>query len=520
MPPVTRRVHAAYPVLAALAVGLAALALLAAPRPAGAQAAPEVRDTQIAIDFPRELTFSALVENADALAEAVLFYKILPESALTRRPAEIQRGDVTRLTAALPTGRDQIYVPAGADIEWYWQLTTTDGSPLETARQIYRYEDPRYEWRSVSEGLLTFHYYEDEERARGFLRAGLETLASMGALLDVRLAFPVRAYLWSNQSDASGVARSRSETFDELVLTGGTRALADLLHIFQPTAWVLRHELTHILAKQAGEGGIGSLPSWIDEGTATYAEGDWRSRRGNALAFAAQADALFNVRSMGSVTNQPGRIDVFYGQAADLVTLLIDDFGAEEFAHLFAVFNEGSTVDNALQTVYGFDRDGLDALYRQSLGVAPRGSGEDLSTSIEDEPIPAPSVGEEGAGEAIGTPGEQAGSAEDVAAAGRTGAEIDARQAEIEGRLAARRSAPTFGAGDGFPWAGVVTGLGGGALLISLVLVWLLLLERRPAAPAAATAVGPAAPPPGPGGGWAGWRGRDGEEPPNRPTDG
>ncbi len=491
-------------VLAALA--LSALLMTAA----SAQQGPSIVETQIVNEWPRELDFSALVDNGDALSEAILFYTVLPEGALTRRPAEIARGDVTRVTASVPTNRDRIWIPAGAEIEWYWELTAVDGGVEETDLQLYRYEDP-HDWREVREGNLSVFYYQDESTALQLLGAGNEAMARISELLQVELDIPVRVYVWSNPGDARGVENVQSETFDEQVLTGGTRVLADLLHVFAPTRWIVQHELTHVLTKIAGEGGLGSIPAWLNEGVATYAEGDWRSRRGRPVDFAVENDLLLSVRSMGSTSNEPGEVDLFYGQSADLVTFLIDQFGEEQLAELFAVFKRGSTVDNALQSVYGFDRDGLDDRYRQSLGLEARVRGEDRSTRIEDDesgvrpggdtetaeepatPATAPAEDEAAAPveDEAGTPAEE----ETATAAARSDEQIEARRAEIERRRASRRAAPSFGGGADFPWDEVATGLGGGMLLLSVALFWLM-LGGRPAQPAAVEA-GPeeAAPP-------------------------
>ena len=356
-----------------LAVAAAGAVFSAAPGVAAqAPDGPEVLSTQQRNDFPSMVEFSALVENGDAVDSAILFYTVRPEGAITRLVADLTRGDVVRLSATIPTNRQGIYIPAGADIEWFWELTTTDGDTIQTDPQVYRYEDPRYTWQTVTAGTLSVYYYADEDGAQRLLEAGTEVLVEMSALLNVSVETPISIYVWQQPSDAVGVERVESEAFEELVITGGTRVLADLLHVFQPTRWVVRHELTHILTKLAGEGGIGRLPAWLDEGTATYAEGDWRSRRGGALNFAVNNDQLLSVRSLGSVTNIPGQVDLFYGQSGALVSYLIDEFGPEQFAGLFAVFKQGSTVDNALINVYGLDRDALDTRFRASVGLEPR----------------------------------------------------------------------------------------------------------------------------------------------------
>ena len=460
-----------------------------------AQDAPSVLSTTQQTRWPTAVDFSAVVEGADLLEEAIFFYRVLPEGAITRQVAELDVGDVSRLSASVPTGNATTYIPAGADIEWFWQLTATDGEVIETERELFRYEDPRYDWRALRGENLILHYYDGNEAAAELLfREGEEAIAEMSELLEITLDFPARVYMWANSGDASGVEFTESESFEQLIITGGTRVLADLVHIFEPTVWVVRHELTHILTKVAGEGGIGNIPSWLDEGTATDAESDWRARRGEALNFAIESDQLYNVRSMVSVSNVPGRVDIFYGQAADLVTYLINTFGEDQFAEFFAVFKRGSTVDNALLDIYGFDRDGLDDAYRELLGLPALERAEDRSTTIEDEaiaPIGSPvdtadAVPEAAAGDAAedATPTADAASADpEDEIVPRSDEEIAARVAVLERRLATRRPGPVFTNGSDFPWDELVTGVGAGALVLGLVLFLLLL---RPTSPTSA----------------------------------
>ena len=466
--------------LLALATTFAVGQALQAPQ-LRAQSAPSIVSTTQQINFPADISFSALVENGDQLAEAILFYRILPEGPITRQVAEISSGDVTRLAASIPTAGMGTWIPAGSRIEWNWRLTDNDGASVDTDDQLFHYEDPRYDWVPIEdERLVLFYYGDNRGTAERLHRQGSEVIDQMSALLGVELDFQARVYMWASPADASGVERVESQSFEEQVITGGTRVLADLVHMFQPTTWVVRHELTHILTKIAGEGGIGSIPAWLDEGTATYSEIDWRARRGAALNFAIETDQLFSVRALSSPANEPGRVDIFYGQSGDIVTYLITTFGEKSFAELFTIFKRGSTVDNALEEVYGLDRDSLTNAYRGFVGLEELAAAEDRSTLIEDEPINPISTPTDTDESPDAT--EASGAAESPAAA-RTDEAIEARRAEIEDRFANRRVGPVFDLGGDFPWEGVVTGVGGGALLMGLVLFWLLLRdsERRSA---------------------------------------
>ena len=482
---------------------LMAGAWIALPAGVAAQTAPSIVATTIDRgNFPRDLTFSALVENGESLEAAVLFYQVPPEGAITRRTAEITEGDVTRIEATAPTNAGQIYIPPGADIEWWWGLTGSDGETTETERSTFRYADPRYDWQVVEDELLQLYYYENENAAQALHVVGREAIARMGALLGVEPDFPARIYLWANSEDAIGVEQVQSDTFEQLIFTGGTRVLADLVHVFSPQPWIVAHELTHVLTKLAGES-IAGLPAWLDEGTATYAEVDWRARRGLPLQAALEGDRVLSVRSIGSSTNSPGDVDLFYGQSADIVTVLIDEFGEEQFSELFRVFKDGTTVDAALLAVYGFDREGLDTFYRENRGLEAREATEDRSTQIEDAPIGAVGASQDAAqtargddpADAVDGAGTQADTEADSAAAQaeaeeagtpRDASQVAARQEAVEAWNNTIRAGPVFGPGDGFPWEVVVTGAGGGALLASLVMLFVVLGRgpRTAAAPA------------------------------------
>jgi hypothetical protein len=65
-------------------------------------------------------------------------------------------------------------------------------------------------------------------------------------------------------------------------------------------------------------------------------------------------------------------VNLFYGQSWSLVSFLVDTYGADKFAALFAEMKSGKTTDAALEAVYGFDQDGLEDEWRAGVGLPPR----------------------------------------------------------------------------------------------------------------------------------------------------
>lgn len=467
-----------------LAVVIAGVAALWVAGPASAQA-PEVIATDFRQpDWPATVSVSALARGD--IAEATLLYRVLPEGAITRLGAEIASGDAVRLEAEIPTARadGRIWIPAGSRFEWQWQLIDSEGVEHLTEPELWAYEDPRYEWREVRRGKVIVHFYDPaEELATVLAGAGNESLTSGEALLGVELEFPIHVYVWLGSEDAAGVDRPRPESYEEAVVTGGQRVLADLIHVFTPTRWVVRHEVRHVLTKVAGEGGIGSLPAWLDEGTATISEGDWRERRMPAVEAAIRADRTLSLRAMQTTSNVAGQVDLFYGQSALIVELLIAEYGEDQFRRLYEVFRGGSTTENALREVYGFGRDELEDQWRASVGLAPRERGEDRSTTVEDEVIAGPVIADaedEGETEAVAEEAERSEESEESAgdeSAGedeavaeslgddesgeeeeaawvdrRSEEERSERFQEIRARQSERRAGPAFTVDSGFAW--------------------------------------------------------------------
>jgi len=496
--------------LATAGIVAAAWTFVASVSPLNAQSAedgPTVQGTRFENGWPDSVTVTALVGGAEDVESATFLYAVLPEGALTREPAEVASGDVTRVTAVFPTRDPMLWIPAGADFKWQWEFVYANGEKFETEPEIWRYEDPRFEWQSLKEGPLEVAWYDDRGVAQTMLDEGIKALEEISPFLGLDEPIPIKVYVWANSEDARQVERIQSERFEESVITGGTRVLADLVHIYQPSRWVIRHELTHVLTKLAGEGPYGDLPAWLDEGMATIAEGDWLERRGGALQYAINNDVVLSLRSMESPSNRPGFVDIFYGQSAAIVLYLITEYGPEKMNELFRRFKEGSGVDDALLSVYSFDRDGLDDEWRASVGLGPREASEDRSTVIEDEVISGPEVADDDqssaqANEAAEDPAEESRqdveqdaqqdssqqaaestADEDEEAAqetvsSRSDDEIEERVAEIERRQNERRPRPVFVVSGPFPWEWPLIGIAGALVILSGLLLVRVLTSR------------------------------------------
>ena len=125
------------------------------------------------------------------------------------------------------------------------------------------------------------------------------------------------------------------------------------------------HESTHLLLNQA----IGTIappvPSWLDEGFASYMDPSVKILSGRSLS-----SSTNSLRAMNTVTGTPHTIGTFYKKSLSVVAFMIDEFGEDMFQRFIGQLSSGNTVDDSLVIVYGFDVDGLDALWGSQMSVS------------------------------------------------------------------------------------------------------------------------------------------------------
>jgi len=326
----------------------------------------------VANNFPDEVVFRLSATGNTDIQKVTVLYQILPDGVPAYGVPEFASGRQVQASFHLNANDGQVYLAPGAEIRYHWEIEDVAGDVVATEPATFVYQDTRYEWESASEGNVSVLWYGSGDSV-SYLRVARDTLDRMSALLGAQVDFPVKVWVYDDNNDMLAALPRQSQGQEIERRTAGVRVTSDtVLMLADGGGDILRHELTHVVTKVAGEGSYGGLPAWLDEGTAMYAQAEPGEGFTSALEGAVSRDRLLSVRSMTSPTGDPDKISLFYGQAWSLVSFLVKEYGEAKFAQLFAVFKEGSTTDNALQQVYGFDQGGLEDAWRASLGLAPR----------------------------------------------------------------------------------------------------------------------------------------------------
>jgi len=356
---------------AILATAAVALALLTAPLPvvAGSITAGE---TDVESEDPRSISFRVSVEAESSLAAATFSYKVLnPDGNVGGGgEADFVPATQTDATFVLQTITASRYIPVGSEFVISWELTDLDGTTVVTEEESFFFLDGRYEWQSRTEGAVTaFWYGSNDDRADLAFEATRSALEDTQALLEAEVPYPVKVMVWGSESEGELAQQPRGETFDSQVVTGGQRVAPDLIFVFTPNVDVVRHEVAHIVTKVAGDGPFTRVPAWLDEGTAVFIQTSPGQGYSTAVNFAIQSGAPLNLRSLQSPANEASKVNLFYGQSWSTVDFMIEEFGRESFAELYRTVKAGSPTDEALETLYGVNQDGLYNLWREANGM-------------------------------------------------------------------------------------------------------------------------------------------------------
>lgn len=339
--------------------------------------------------FSEQIVFHLTAESSSEINEITLIYRI--------GDAHVTNSAHPEFTPAKRVGAEYVWrlqrgeIPPGSDIEYSWRIKDAAGNGLETELVTFTYMDNRFNWQSLTEDKVILYWYDaDQTFGRELLDSAVESLSRLEENVGVELEKPVKILVYQSKTDMQEALISQGTIYEEHIITLGVVVATDivLLHGTHPEVnRTIAHELTHVVVHLATDNPYAEIPAWLDEGLAMYNEGKLRSGNARALEKGIRENRLLSVRSLTSMTGNPDEVNLFYGEVYSIVEFLLETYGREKMSELLKVFKEGSLTDDALLEVYGFDQDELDAQWRESIDVPPR--GEEVTPEVPEAKEPA-----------------------------------------------------------------------------------------------------------------------------------
>ena len=328
-------------------------------------------------EFPDGIRFKVKARSTEEIDDIRVRFRIVggqPRSAY--RVAEFEPGTEVEAEAFLKSGGSGGSIPPGAILSYSFEIRDKGNNVLRTSREQFTYTDIRFEWHTLTEGLIMVHAYGDnaEEDARVVMGAAQYAIERMTPVLGVEITEPFSIVSYNNYRDMIAAVPFRAQAVREQLITQGI-AFTDervlLVHHDASVESTTSHEFTHLLVAEATGHIQGDVPSWLNEGLAEYANIVEDRQYGAALQRGIQRGTIKPLWFLNTFSGSPEDIIVAYGQGTSVVYHMINWEGEAKMADLMTALGETRDIDKALEQVYGFDVRGLDARWREDIGLAP-----------------------------------------------------------------------------------------------------------------------------------------------------
>jgi len=328
-----------------------------------------ILDSSARPEFPYRLNFSLSAESDVNITDIRLCYRV-DRIGFARVTSEVYIGFASAKTVNIEWPLDMVKIgglPTGSSLEYWWAVEDAQGDRVETAPAQVNFDDTRYSWQSLTEGKVTMYWYEgDQSFAQELMATAQQALARLAEDTGAELEKPAKLYIYANSQDLQGAMIYPQEWTGGVAFTRhGIMAIGITPANLDWGKRAIAHELTHLVIHQMALNPYNDLPVWLDEGLAMHTEGPLETTFSDYLSRAIVENSLISVQSLSSPFSAYAEESVLaYAQSYSLVDFLITNYGQGKMLELLNTFSQGSSYDGALEKVYGFDMDGLDALWR------------------------------------------------------------------------------------------------------------------------------------------------------------
>ncbi len=346
-------------------------------------------------EFPDGLHFDVSMNAPVEIVEARMRFRVLGEQVSRNAPLEFAPGRQVTTELLVRTDTAARYIPPGAEIEYSVEAVDATGNVVESQPQRTIFLDPRFEWTRIDASGVYLHYYGGQEgRARRALEAAQEALERMGSLMGVEERDTLRLTVYNSIRAMRVALPPRSEVQEAILVTEGVSfgdtGVVLLLGENPEVEGVAAHETVHFLMRFAVGRGARSVPVWLNEGLAEYANPFPSFSFENVFSRRLYDNTLLPLTSLTSAPGRPEDALLMYGQSESVVTYMIETYGEEPLQNLLKGLRDGATIDEALIASYGIDRTGLEQEWRTRIGAPPLAATP--SRSALPTPIPRPTL--------------------------------------------------------------------------------------------------------------------------------
>jgi hypothetical protein len=336
-----------------------------------------ISDSSVSVNFPGSITFNISAGSDVNITDIRLHYQVE-----RMEHAQITAEVYVAFTPAKSVKTQWVWdmrktggLPPGSSVTYWWTVKDASSGKIETTPDIIHIEDGRYDWQTMQQGQVKLFWYEGNATfADELMTTAQQALTRLKDSSGAELESPVSLYIYASQADLLGSMIFPQEWTGGVAFSQFGIIAIGIAPDSASLAWgkrTISHELTHLVVNQVTFNPYNGLPTWLNEGLAMTAEGELDQYFVDVLSAAEANNALISVRSLSSpFSAYTDKSLLAYAESYEIVSYLINEYGREKMLELLHAFRQGSGYDEALNGVYGFDMDGLNAQWQAKAEVA------------------------------------------------------------------------------------------------------------------------------------------------------
>jgi hypothetical protein len=333
-----------------------------------------IYENEAQLNYPDGLIFKLQVESNAVIEKVTLIYwteERSCQSGTAHKDMDFDPAAELELEWEWEFHRDST-IPPGVVIEWQWEIIDSDGIVTITDPKQKVIQDQRHDWQEISRDGLTIQWYRGENSfGEDVHHIGLDSLDHVSKIMGIEVEDDIRIVIYPSPDEVREAVKFTADWVGGVAFP--KHKVIIITGIPGQDEWfasVIPHEMSHLLLEAHTFNCLGNwLPNWFREGVAECAESEMDEDDSDRIRFAYRNDMLPSLRSLVlSFSQDSQQADLDYLVSKAVVDYLIQEYRAEKMGELLDQLGTGQMIDPALQEVYGFDTDGLDAAWRKSLG--------------------------------------------------------------------------------------------------------------------------------------------------------
>jgi hypothetical protein len=343
-------------------------------------------------EFGETMTFQMTAQSsAGDIIGATVYVRAFGLERTFVGPAHLTQGQ--EITATYTLNLHMLPLPPFAPVQYWWEISASEGASLITEPQTFLYEDNRFEWRTLTAGGVTVHWYAGETPfGQAALDAAVAALERANRDLRAPLPQAVNLYVYESAEAARAalapVGRIWADGYADPPLGLAVVAVADDLDAIHNLEREIPHELTHVLVYQATGEHYDQVPTWLNEGLAVMNQAQPDPAFPAALEAARQAGTLLRLSSLcGPLPADPAQAQLAYAESESVVRYIRDTFGVSGLAGLLAAYADGLGCGPGVERALGIpldelERNWLAAVFQTGPINSPSGNSDPLPWAI------------------------------------------------------------------------------------------------------------------------------------------